>query len=88
MEKSKKPSNPVCYTPSSGPFRIYVKITIYKNIILPVVLRGCEIWSLILREEHRPRVFDDRLLIRIFEPKTDEVTEIWRKLHNEELHKL
>jgi hypothetical protein len=63
-----------------------LKITIYKTIILPVVLYGCETWSLILREEHRLEVFENRVLRRIFGPKGDEVTGEWRKLHNEELH--
>jgi hypothetical protein len=58
------------------------KIRIYKTIILPVVLYGCETWSLTLREEHRLRV------LRIFGPKRDEVMGGWRKLHNEELHDL
>jgi hypothetical protein len=58
----------------------------HKTIILPVVLYGCETWSLTLREEYRLRVFDNRVLRRIFGPKRDEVTGGWRKLHNEELH--
>jgi hypothetical protein len=62
------------------------KVKIYKTIILPVVLYGCETWSLTLREEHRLRVFEKRVLRRIFGPKRDEVTGEWRKLHNEELH--
>jgi hypothetical protein len=65
-----------------------LKIRIYKAIILPVVLYGCETWSLSLREEHRLRVFENRVLWRIFGPKRDEVTGEWRKLHNEELHDL
>jgi hypothetical protein len=65
-----------------------VKIKIYKTIILPVVLYGCETWSLTLKEEHRLRVFENRVLRRIFGPKRDEVTGEWRKLHNEELHNL
>jgi hypothetical protein len=65
-----------------------VKVKIYKTIILPVVLYGCETWSLTLREEHRLRVFENRVLRRIFGPKRDEVTGEWRKLHNEELHNL
>jgi hypothetical protein len=65
-----------------------IKIRIYKIIILPVVLYGCEIWSLTLREEHRLRVFENRVLRRIFGPKRDEVTGGWRKLHNEKLHNL
>jgi hypothetical protein len=65
-----------------------VKIKICKTIILPVVLYGCETWSLTLREEHRLRVSENRVLRRIFEPKRDEVTGGWRKLHNKELHGL
>jgi hypothetical protein len=65
-----------------------VKVKIYKTIILPVVLYGCETWSFTLREDHRPRVFQNRVLRRIFGPKSDEVTGEWRKLHNEELHNL
>jgi hypothetical protein len=65
-----------------------VKIKIYRTIILPVVLYGCETWSLTLREEHRLRVFENRVLRRIFVPKRNEVTGGWRKLHNEELHGL
>jgi hypothetical protein len=55
---------------------------------LPVVLYGCETWSLILREEHRLRVFVSRVLRKIFGPKRDEVTGEWRKLHKKELHDL
>jgi hypothetical protein len=55
---------------------------------LPVVLYGCEAWSLILREECRLRVFENRVLRRIFEPKRDEVTGEWRRLHNKELYAL
>jgi hypothetical protein len=51
-----------------------LKIRIYKTIILPVVLYGCKTWSLTLREEHRLRVFENRVLRRIFGPKRDEVT--------------
>jgi hypothetical protein len=58
------------------------------SIILPVVLYGCETWSLTLREEHRLRVFENRVLRRIFGPKMEEVTGKWMKLHNEELHNL
>jgi hypothetical protein len=64
------------------------KIKIYRTIILPVVLYGCETWSLTLREEHRLRVFENRVLRRIFEPKRDEVTGEWKILHNEELNDL
>ena len=55
------------------------------TIILPVVLYGCESWSLTLREERRLRVFENTVLGRVFGPKRDEVTGEWRKLHNEEL---
>jgi len=65
--------------------RIY-KIKICKHIILSLVLYGCETWSLTLREERRLRIVDNRLLRRIFELKRDEVTEEWRRLHNEELN--
>jgi hypothetical protein len=51
-----------------------VKVKIYKTIILPVVLYGCETWSLTLRGEHRLRVFENRVFRRIFGPKRDEVT--------------
>jgi hypothetical protein len=63
-----------------------VKVKIYKTIILPFVLYGCETWSLTLKEEHRLRVFENRVVRRIFGPKRDEVTGEWRKLHSEELH--
>jgi hypothetical protein len=53
-----------------------------------VVQYGCETWSLTVREEHKLRVFENRVLRRMFGPKRDEVTGKWRKLHNEELHDL
>ena len=62
-----------------------IKIKLYRIIILRVVLYGCETWLLTLREEHRLRVFENRVLRRLFGPKRDEVIEKWRKLHNEEL---
>ena len=65
-----------------------LKIKIYRIIILPVVLYGCETWSLTLWEERRLRVFENRVLRRVFGPKRDEVTGEWRKLHNEELSDL
>jgi hypothetical protein len=65
-----------------------IKIRVYKTLIFPVVLYGCETWSLTLREEHALRVFENRVLRRIFEQMRDEVTGGWRKLHNEELHNL
>jgi hypothetical protein len=66
----------------------YVKVKIYKTLILPLVLYGCKTWPLTLREEHRLRVFENSVLRRIFGPKRDEVTGEWRNLHNEELHNL
>jgi len=57
-----------------------LKIKIYRTIILPVVLYGCETWSLALRVKRRLRVFENRVLRRIFGPKRDEVTVEWRKL--------
>jgi hypothetical protein len=65
-----------------------VKIKIYRTIILPVVLYGCESWSLTLKEECRLRVFENKVLRRIFGPKRDEVTGEWRRLHNKELYGL
>jgi hypothetical protein len=63
-----------------------ITIKIYKTIILPVVLCRCETSSLTSREEHRLRVFENRVLRRIFGPKWDEITGEWRKLHSGELH--
>jgi len=65
-----------------------LKINIYITIVLPVVLCGCETWLLTLREEHRLKMFENRVLWRIFGPKRNEVTGKWRKLHNEELNDL
>jgi len=65
-----------------------LKIKIYRNIILPVAVYGCETWSLTLRVERRPRVFENRVLRRIFVPRRDEVTGEWRKLHTEEVNDL
>jgi len=59
-----------------------LKIKIYRNIILPVVLYGCETWTLTLRKECRLRVYENRVLRNIFGPKRDEVTGEWRKLYN------
>jgi hypothetical protein len=64
-----------------------LKIKIYKTIILPVVLYGCEIWSLTFREECRLKVFENRILRQIFGPKRDANGE-WRRLYNEEFHSL
>ena len=63
------------------------KLIYIKQIILPVILLGCETWSLTLREECRLRVFENRILRQIFGPTKDESGE-WRRLHNEELHSL
>jgi len=65
-----------------------IKINVYKSIILTVVLYGCEILSLALREESRLRVSENRVLRRIFGPKRNEVTGEWRKLNSEELNDL
>jgi hypothetical protein len=59
-----------------------VKIKIYTNIISPVILYGCETWSLTLREEQILSVFENRVLNKIFGPKRDEIIGCWRKLHN------
>jgi len=66
----------------------FLKIKIYRTIILPVVLYGCETWSLILREERKLRVYENMVLRRIFGPRRDEVTGEWGRLHNEELYDL
>jgi hypothetical protein len=58
---------------------IMIKMRTYETIILPVVLYGCETWSLTLREKHRLRMFENRVLGRIFAPKRDEATGGWRK---------
>ena len=65
-----------------------LKIKIYRTTILPVVLYGCVTWSLILREERRLRVFENKVSKRIFGSKRNEVTGEWRTLHNEELRDL
>ena len=65
-----------------------LKIKIYRTIMLPVVLYGCETWSLTLREEKKLRVFENMVLRRIFGPRRNEVTGEWRRLHNEELNDL
>ena len=65
-----------------------LKIKIYRNIILPVVLYGCETWSLTLREERKLKVCVNMVLRRIFRPRRVEVTGEWRRLHNEELNDL
>jgi len=65
-----------------------LKIKIYRTIILPVVLYGCETWSLTLRQERKLRVFENMVLRRIIGPRRDEVTGEWGRLHNEELNDL
>jgi len=67
---------------------IFKFISLYRTITLPVVLYGCETWSLTLREERKLRVFENMVLRRIFGSRRDEVTEEWRRLHNEELKDL
>ena len=62
--------------------------TVYRTIILPVVLYGCGTWLLTLREECRLWVFQNRVLRGIFQPKRDEVTGEWRELHDEALSNL
>jgi hypothetical protein len=65
-----------------------VEIKVYKTVILPVVLYGCETWSVTLMEGQRFRVFENRVLRRIFGHKRDEVRGEWRRIHNEELNVL
>ena len=62
-----------------------LKVKTYKIIILPVVFYGCETLSLTFREEHRLRVFENKVLRKIFGAKKDEITGEWRKLRNAEL---
>ena len=91
--KSRLKSGPVCFHLVQNPLPSSllsknIKINIYRAIIKPVVLYGCETWSLTLMEKRRLKVFENRLLRSIFWPKRDEVTGEWRKLHNEELYEL
>jgi len=65
-----------------------MKSEIYRTVSLPVVLFGCETWSVTVRKKCRLRVFENRVLRKIFGPKRDEATGEWRKLHNEELNDL
>ena len=65
-----------------------LKIKIYRTIILPIVLYGCETWSLTLRDERRLRLFENRVLRRVFGPKRNKVRGEWRKLHIETLNDL
>ena len=64
-----------------------MRFDIYRTIILPLVLYGCETWALTLREERKLRVFEN-MVLRIFGPRRDEVMGEWRRLHNEELNDL
>jgi hypothetical protein len=64
------------------------KVRVYRTVVLPFVLYGCETWSLTLREGQRLRVFENRVLRRLFGPTRDEATGEWRRLHNEELNDL
>jgi len=91
--KSRLKSGNTCYHSmqnilSSSLLSKNLKFKIYRTIILPVVLYGCETWSLTLREERRLSVFENRVLRRIFGPTWDMVTGEWRRLHNEELNDL
>ena len=65
-----------------------LKIKMYRIVILPIVLYGCETWSLTLREERKLRVFENMVLRRIFGPRSDKVTGEWRRVHDEELNDL
>jgi hypothetical protein len=76
--------NLLSYSLLSKNFRIQT----YRTVIFPLVLYGCETWSLTLREERRLRVFENRVLWKIFGSKRDEVKGEWRKLHNNELNEL
>jgi hypothetical protein len=62
-----------------------LKMRMYRTVILPVVLYGCETWSLTLKDQNRLGVFENMVLRRIFRPKRD-LTGEWKKLHNEELY--
>jgi len=86
--KSRLQSRNACYLSVQNLLSSNIKIKMYRTIIMLVVLYGCETWSLILREKRRLRVFENRVLRRIFGPKRDKVALKWRKLHNEELNEL
>jgi hypothetical protein len=81
---------PIIFSPKSFVFPSYIKnleIKIYKTVILPIVLYGRETWSLTLRKEHRLRVFENRVVRKMFGPRREEDGSR-RKLHNNELHDL
>jgi hypothetical protein len=89
--KSRLNSGNACYHPvqsllSSRLLSRNIRVKIYKTMILRLALCGCETWFLTLKEGHRVRVFENRVLRRIFGPRRDEVTGEWRKLHNADLH--
>jgi len=91
LVKSRLRSGNACYlsVPNLFSSRLLsknLKIKIYRAIILPVVLYGCETWSLTLQEERKLRAFENKVLRKIFGPRRDEVTGEWRRLHNEELN--
>jgi len=65
-----------------------LKLKIYRTVILPVILYGCESWSTTLAVEHTLRVFENKVLRKVYGPKRDEMTGEWRRLHNKELHGL
>jgi hypothetical protein len=74
--------------PATIPSRVPSSYVLSKNLSLTVDLYECETWSLTLREEHRLKVFENRVLRRIFRPKGEEGAGEWRRLHNEQLCKL
>ena len=89
--KSRLKSENSCYQSaqsilSSSLLSKNVKTKINRTIILTVVLYGCETWLFTLMDKRRLRIFENRVLRRIFGPKRDEVTEEWRKIHNEEFN--
>jgi len=90
MKSRLKSGNACCHSVqsllSSSLLSINLKIKIYSNIILPAVLCGCKTWSLTLREERRLRLFENRVLRRVFGSKRNEVTGDWEKLHHDELN--
>jgi hypothetical protein len=91
--KSRMKSGNVCchsvqHLLSSSLLSKNINIKIYRNIIWPVFLYGRETWSLTLREEHKLRVFENRVLREIFGPKRDEITWEWRRLHDKESYDL
>ena len=91
--KSRLKSGNACYLSVQNLFSSILlsknlKIKMYRTLMLPFVLHGCDTWSLTLREERRLRVFENSVLRIIFDPKRDVVTGEWRKLHNKGLSDL